>query len=101
MIKVINLFLLLSLVSCKKNYIDEIENAIGNLEFIDMQMDEYGVRNIPTYKQTIFVSSISAESNDSIKLSESEFRELQQEIYDVRLALEDIQDEMIKEYETE
>lgn len=93
--------LLILLVSCK-DHTEEVDNAIESLEWIDGRLDEIGERNIPNYKQSIYVPGINDDKHkDSIIISEKEFRDIQSDLYSVIEQLEQLSKEMTKEHETE
>jgi len=95
------IFLLISVVSCK-DHTEDVDNAIDNLEWVNSQLDEIGERNIPGYKSSVYVPGINDdEHNDSIIMSEKEYREIQSDIYSVIKDLEKLSETMAKEYETE
>lgn len=92
---------IVALTSCT-NHADEVDNAIKDLEWIDARLDEIGERSIKGYKQTVHVPGISRnEQSDSITLSESEFRDIQIDLYRVIEDLENLSMKMEKETETD
>ena len=96
------LIILLVLVSSCTNHADEVDNAIKDLEWIDARLDDIGERSIKGYKQAVHVPGISRnEQSDSITLSESEFRDIQTDLYRVIEDLENLSMKMEKETETD
>lgn len=79
----------------------QVDNAITDLECIDNHLDEIGERNIPGYESKIYLPNINDEDNDSITISEKEYREIQNELYSVIKDLEELSRTIVKEYETE
>lgn len=92
---------LLLFISCK-DHSTEIDNAIESLEWIDNRLDEIGERNIPNYKYSVYIPGLNDdEHNDSIIMSEQEFREIQDDLYSVIEQLEQLSSDISKEFETE
>lgn len=97
----IRVLLLFMLASCK-DHTAEVDDAVESLEWINNRLDEIGERNIPNYKESIYIPGVNDnEHGDTIIMSEQEFREIQDDLYSVIEQLEDLSLELSKEHETQ
>ncbi len=96
-IKIIVFVLILNVATSCEDHTEEVDNAITDLELIYEQLDEIGERNIAGYKQSFGLD----EHNDTIQISEKEFRDIQLDLLRVIDDLEDLYGEMIRAYETD
>lgn len=92
---------LATLSSCSKNYEDQVDDAISDLERIDSELYKIGKRNnIMEYRDMLRNNRKNADTI-KIEMTLKEFLDIQEDISIVIYDLEKTRDEMLRKYATE